>query len=132
MQSITLSKLYPKNISYKPLDINTLAMTTFKETPPMFTIEKLVRRRNKEKLQLQSVYEKIYNQCLQQIELADNMKKEHTTVEIPFIVYGHNNYSQKECLNYVNDKLNQDGLDTLILYDKKIYISWFKIEEKYN
>lgn len=132
MSNITLSKLYPKNIANKPLDINTLVMTTYREPTSSFTIEKLVMRRNQEKLKLQAVYENIYTQCLQNIESADNMKRDNTTFEIPLMIYNSNNYDQKECTKYINDKLVQAGLETIVLYDTKIYISWFKIEDKYT
>lgn len=132
MQNITLSKLSSKSVGTKPLDINTLVMTSLKPPTNNFTIEKLVRKRHQERLQLQALYEKIYVQCLQHIEQTDTMKKDNTIFEIPLLIYGNNNYNRKECLNFVNDKLKLDGLDTIVLYDAKIYISWAKIEEKYN
>lgn len=70
--------------------------------------------------------------CLKKITLANNLNKLEVVYEVPDAVYGYFDYNSDQCLQYIDEKLQQLQLDTLILNSKVIYINWQNLSEKVN
>lgn len=93
-----------------------------------FNIDKLIKLREERKKKVLIHYEKIFNICLNKITLANNMNKTETIYQVPDAVYGTFDYDKYECMQYIEDKLKKMCLDTLILGNNNIYISWINLE----
>lgn len=131
MDRISVNSLFPSN--YKSEQLNTNNMFNLREIQDKnklnFNIEKLIKLRENRKKKIFIHYEKIFNLCLNKIDLANNMNKTETIYEVPNGIYGSFDYKPFDCLEFIEEKLKKMHLDILILNEKTIYISWINLEE---
>jgi hypothetical protein len=131
MDRISINNLFPSPNDCKPLDLDNLSNNQESKTKNKinFNIDKLIKLREERKKRIFIQYEKIFHICLNKITMANNLNKTEILYEIPDAIYGHFDYSVNDCMEYVYSKLKNMKLDTLILNEKSIYISWLNLEE---
>ena len=127
MDQISISNLFPSS-DFKPLDVYSLYNTKEQRIQNQlnFNIERLVQLREEKKNKIFIQYDKIFNACLNKINRANNLHKTEVLFDIPEGIYGHSDYNPLQCLEYIEKKLQDLCLDTLILKNS-IYISWLKL-----
>jgi len=134
MDKISINNLFPASHDFQPLDVNNLYNTSDQKIKNKinFNIDKLVKLREERKRKILIQYEKVFNMCLKKINLANNMNKTEIVYDVPEAIYGHFDYVVIDCLEYINSKLKIMDLDTILLSEKSIYISWLYLEENRN
>lgn len=132
MDRISINNLFPSNNDFKPLDVNSLYNPQEKHVRNKinFNIDRLVNLREERKKKVLIQYERIFNMCLNKINLANNLNKVEIVYDVPEAIYGSFDYNSNDCLEYIDDKLKKLKLDTLILDNKSIYVSWENLAKK--
>lgn len=135
--NISIDKLFPdgnnkSGIRGKKLDIDTLFKGTPLNNEPDINfnsdtlLEKVIKRRqNKLKK-----FNEMLRYCYQRIEETDN----NNDTDLVFAVIENmpdcKEYDPRECLEYISIKLRTQDLDTKILSDTSIFITWKYLELK--
>lgn len=132
MDRISINNLFPSNNDFKPLDVNSLYNPQEKHVRNKinFNIDRLVNLREERKKKVLIQYERIFNMCLNKINLANNLNKVEIVYDVPEAIYGSFDYNSNDCLEYIDDRLKKLKLDTLILDNKSIYVSWENLAKK--
>ncbi len=94
-----------------------------------FNLERLIHLREERRVKILAQYEKIYNMVLNKITLANNLNKTELVYEVPDVVFGHYDYNSLDCINYIDIGLKKMFIDTIVLSDKTIYISWLNLDK---
>lgn len=133
MDKISINNLYKfEDNQYKNNVIDVNSLFNFKENQTTqsvnFDLEKLIKLKEKKKNKILIQYEKIFKLCLDKITLANNLNKTEVVYEIPDAIFGYFDYNKLDCMQYINSKLKNMNLDTLLLNDMNIYISWLNLE----
>lgn len=137
MDKININNLFPttsESDNFKPLDVESLFnLNEQKNRKKMnFNLERLIKLREERKSKILVQYEKVFGFCLNKITLANNLNKLEVVYNLPEAIYGSFEYNVVDCLMYVNDKLKDMGLETLILNESTIYISWVNLGKDKN
>ncbi len=70
-------------------------------------------------------FEKIYTHIEKKILINSNSNLYYTWFEVPQLIIGYPTYSIKECIEFIENKLRENGF-TVTTYSKNIiYIEWF-------
>ena len=111
---------------------------SYRESIGLNTIDKLStyvfinttlnKNENREK-KLKTVYKKLLGTCLHKIQILNDRDETDMVYNVPQIYYGFSKYEPFDCLTYIEKKLRKKYLDTYILSETKIFISWKNIEE---
>lgn len=128
MDKISISNLFPSTYDFQPLDVDNLYNTQDQKTKNKinFNIDRLVKLREERKSKILIQYEKVFNICLNKINLANNLNKTEIVYDVPEAIYGHFDYNINDCVEYIDNKLKNMDFDTLQL-NKSIYISWLNL-----
>ena len=131
MDEISINNLFSTGNNFEPLDVHNLYNPNDqKEKNKLnFNIDRLIKLREERKKKILIQYEKIFNLCLNKINLANNLNKIEIIYDVPDGIYGHFDYNSSNCLDYIEKKLQSMHLDTLIFNNKTIYVSWLNLEE---
>jgi len=135
MDRININNLFAKNNDdFKELDVYSLYNPRMnrEENKVNFNIQRLIKLREERKKKIYIQYEKIYKMCLNKINTANNMNKLDLVYEIPESIFGHYDYNKMTCLEYIEYKLKKLFIDTCIVTDNSIYISWLNLEKNMN
>ena len=132
MDRISINNLFPSSNNFQPLDVNSLYNVNEQRTKNKitFNIDKLVSLREERKKKVFVQYEKIFNMCLNKINLANGLNKNELVYYVPEAVYGYFDYNSINCLEYIEDKLRKMKLETLILDNTSLYVSWENLAKK--
>lgn len=132
MDRISINNLFPSSNNFQPLDVNSLYNINEQRTKNKinFNIDKLVSLREERRRKIFVQYEKIFNMCLNKINMANGLNKNELVYYVPEAVYGYFDYNSTNCLEYIEGKLRQMKLETLILDNTSIYISWENLAKK--
>lgn len=69
-------------------------------------------------------YQKVLSKCHHKIKVSASNFETQCFIPIPEFILGIPKYSQKECIQYVMNKLIKDGLKVLFINPNIIYINW--------
>lgn len=125
MDKISINALFPA-LDFQPLDINSLYNLKPQKIKNQinFNINKLKNLREERKQKILIQYDKILNICLNKINFANNFDKTETIFDIPKALYGYFDYNPLDCAKYIQSKLTDLKLKSVILSNITIYISW--------
>nr|QBK89007.1 MAG: uncharacterized protein LCMiAC02_01000 [Mimivirus LCMiAC02] len=115
----------------KPFSIHSLSRSTNARLRCTFNAEKLKKIRDAKKNKIKAEYQRKYVICLNRIKKLNKSNITDMIYEIPIMMLNCSRYKPRDCLNYINERLLKQYMDTLILSDSdnRIFISWFHIEE---
>lgn len=135
MNNITVDILFPdgtKNRGNGKLDIDSL----FKGTPQLtnkkedFTSSDLLSSiENNRKKKLKVMIEQ-YNLCCKTIKSTDSDGNDYTMFTVPQSVPECSTYSSVDALEYISENLRSKFIDTLIVNDTSLFITWKDLELK--
>ena len=111
------------------LDINTLFNKTSNDNYS-FDSDILLNGVRKRKHKLTETYADIYKGCCELITTASNTGATDIYYDAPDHVIDCTDYDSLECLKHIKDKLLEQNISTVILSRKKIFITWYDLEEK--
>jgi hypothetical protein len=135
--NISVDSLFPEGkyktrTNNKKLDIDILFKgTTLNDDPNIsFSSDKLldkIKKRRKNKLKK---YNEMLRYCYQRIEETDNNNDTDLVFNVIKNIPDCKEYIPSECLEYISLKLRTHDLDTKILSDTAIFITWKYLELK--
>lgn len=132
MDRININNLFSSStINNKPLDVHSLYNPKENKIKNniKFNVDRLVNVRDEQERRIYDGYKKIYNMCLNKIDTANSMRKTEIIYEIPRSVFRCPDYSPWECKDYLQKKLRKLDMDTLMMSDHFMFISWLNIKE---
>ena len=135
MSKVSIDLLFPSNSGkrkYGNIDIETLFPINnnnarFKVNMPVFDPDKLTEERENRKNELKQIYRNMLSLCLKKITNVNKMDCTDMVYEVPTKVFLYPKYNSLECLQYIEKKLRKSYLDTLIISDKSIFVSWLNV-----
>jgi hypothetical protein len=141
MKKFSLNELFPTETdkehntyrykSAKPnlFDIDTL-FNNKDETDIIFDSHTLLKNTEEIKKKLDKYYNKSFKECCKIIKIANN----HNITDTIFDVSAYSNdcyeYKSSDCLLFIENKLNEQSIDTYIINETKIFITWKNLEQK--
>ena len=135
--NISVDNLFPEGkkksgINNKKLDIDTLFKgTPLNDEPEIdFSSDKLldkIKKRRKNKLKK---FNEMLRYCYQRIEETDNNNDTDLVFSVIENIPDCKEYEPRECLEYISLKLRTQDLDTKILSNTTIFITWKYLELK--
>jgi cytidylate kinase len=128
LDRINIDNLFCKTDN-KPLDVYSLYNVEENRVKNKikFSIDKLINAKEEKKKKLYQQYKKIYNICLNKIDLANSVGKTEMIYDVPIYIHKCDNYTPAECLEYIEDKLKELNIDTLVLSHSALFICWINI-----
>lgn len=93
-----------------------------------FNIDKLISNKEEKQEKVIFEYRKVYNVCLSKITLFNSVHKTDFIYQVPGSVFMMPEYKPYNCLEYIQEKLSKLFIDTIILSENKIFISWKDLE----
>jgi hypothetical protein len=135
MSKITIDSLMPSSshsyLNKGKFDINSISKDKFINNDPDITFDSgiLLKSIKKKREKIRSNLVICYNLCCEKIQDTDNMGLTDLIFEIPNIISMSNIYCKDiDILRYISNKLRIEGLNTYIIDEKKIFITWKFIE----
>jgi hypothetical protein len=135
MNKITIDTLMPcSNNSYLnkgKIDINCISKDKFINDDPDITFDSnvLLKSIKKKREKIIKTCINCYNLCSEQIKDYDKLGLTDLIFQIPNSISMTNTYCKDiEIIRYISNKLKKEGLDTYIIDDKKLFITWKFIE----
>jgi hypothetical protein len=131
MENISIESLCPNG--KKPMNnkceifcVSNFVNIDNEEKP--FDAEKLIRVRKNKRKKLLDNYVKIYNKCLENIETVNSLSETHLYFEVPSELIECYGYNSNDCVEYIENKLRNQYIDTLKISKSTLYVSWLYIE----
>lgn len=142
MNGININNLFPSlngaSTTNHPIDIRTLYSSS-RQTPSTiensykqvnsFDLHKMLETPKIKQEQANAFYKKRFDMILNKIGNAHNFNMTSIICDVPPIVFRCPMYNPQACLDYIEDRLRKLYMDTLILGDRSVFISWVNIEE---
>ena len=128
MDKININNLFG-GTNNKPLNVHTLYDTQGNKDREKVSlnIERLIHLRDERKNRVLVQYEKTYTSCINKITIANELNKTDITFTAPDTSFGYTDYNVVDCVNYIKTKLDELKLDTMVLSDNTLYISWLNL-----
>lgn len=111
VQNMSIDTLFRKNDSYN------------------FDSKILLNTVHERKKKLDECYTAIYKKCCNQITDADKLLLTHIEYDVP-VWSDYINYSCKDCIEFIKNKLEEQKLNVFVISKTKLYISWHDLEQK--
>jgi len=130
MDKININNLFNQNNSNKEqiLGINNLFQDNSRKND-IFNINDLLNKKEERKKKVLDIYKKKLKDSLKRINTANKYNLTSITYEVPYISFNCKEYNPIECINYIYQRLEKICMDTIILSDNSIYISWENIDD---
>ena len=136
MSSITIDNLMPtKTTNYLKnkgkIDINCISKDKFINNEPdiEFNSDVLLKSILQRRQKTRNMMVTSFNMCCDKIQEADVIGLTDLIFELPNTITMNNIYSKDiEIIRYISKKLQKQGLNTYIIDDKRIFITWKFIE----
>jgi hypothetical protein len=133
MNNINVNNIFAVSDSNKVLDVHSLYHREKPEiqqaTKVTFSVDSLIADREDREKKIVEEYKKIFHKCLKKIKLANKMNKYDIIFEIPTTVFMCPGYNTLCCMNYINSRLQKLYMDTSILTDRTLFITWINIAD---
>ncbi len=128
MDKINISNLFPNQDEYGEINVHSLfSITEKKPKKTEFNLERLANLREERKRKVLLQYEKVFNLCLNKINIANNLNKLEIIYDVPEAIYGSFDYKSIDCLFYISEKIKKMGIETIIISETSLYISWIDL-----
>jgi hypothetical protein len=134
MNKINIDNLFNntgKEEQYRPLDVYSLynPQKNLEDKEINFSVDRLINHRKEKKNRVIDEYKKIFRMCLKKVDVANKLNTYDIVYEIPIAIYRCNEYRPKDCLNFIEERLKKLFLDTCVISDYSVFISWKNIEK---
>ena len=135
MSKFTIDTLMPSsNQSYLnkgKIDINSISKDKFINDDPDINFDSgiLLKSIQKKREKIRAKLVTCYNLCCEKIKESDNMGLTDLVFELPNMISMSNIYCKDiDVIRYISNKLREEKLNTYIVDDKKLFITWKFIE----
>jgi hypothetical protein len=133
---ISVDNLFPMEIKSgakgNRFDVETLFTNTPLNNEPdiTFTSDVLLDRIHKRRIEKLKCYKQMLNYCHKKISETDSNNGTDIVVTIVDSFPECKDYNCPECLEYISSKLREEYIDTVILSETTIFVTWYNIELK--
>lgn len=134
MDNISVNSIFSVNDSGKALDVHSLynrgkstGVTSKRSSKPVFSVDALIADREDREKKVVEEYKGVFHKCLKKIKLANKMNKSDIIFEVPQTIFMCPGYNYHVCINYINKRLHKLYMDTSILTDRTLFITWINI-----
>lgn len=122
-----------KNNNYnhtKKLDVNTISSGKQINLDPSrdFNSNDLLNGIYERRKKMRNWFVDMYNLCCNRIKDADENGFTDLIFELPELLIDSSIFKEKECLEYISKNLREQNIDTLLLNNNKLFITWKYIE----
>jgi hypothetical protein len=122
-----------KNNNYnhsKRLDVNTISSGKQINLDPSrdFNSNDLLNGIYEKRKKIRNWFVDMYNLCCTRIKDADENGFTDLVFELPELLIDESIFKEKECLEYISKNLREQNIDTLLLKNNKLFITWKYIE----
>lgn len=125
MENMSIQSLFNcKTGNSKVLDVNSL----INKKDDSFDINKIIFAKEERRKKLCSAYDKLYEKCINKIEIANSLGRTDLLYHVPFELKDIPEYSPKECLSHIDKRIKSIYMDSYIVNSSIIFITWFYIE----
>jgi len=131
MKQLSISTLYPKT-KFKKDSLSTNSLldgSRLDNTLPYFNIDALIEERKSKKHEVKDIYRKFLSLCMEKIKELNSREHTDFVFNVPPFIYLCPKYNSHECLRYIEVKLRNKYIDTLILSNCDIFVSWLYAEQ---
>ena len=132
MNKFTINTVYPSKTDSMRYNISYLTNDNNKEFINNFNPEDIIERKRFKKEKIINCYEEILNDCLKKVNDFSENDKYDLIYGIPSYIQICKNFNLKDCMNYLENKLNEKYFDTYIIKNCKIFITWKYLENNIN
>lgn len=133
MDKININNLFANAKAGRNGEINVSNMFDYDEDQTLATVElnidRMLEMKEEKRKLAQSQYYKLFKLCIKKINDAISIGENKIIYEIPYDVPLVTEYSFSECMEYINNKIKKLHMDTIIVSQLSIFISWEFIEE---
>jgi len=124
MEKTSIRDIYPDIETFRPMDITTVRnMLNGRNKEIKLNIHNDIKKEKKRELLNNQAYDKIYDLCVEKINIASEFKKTDTLFDIPKGWADCTNYSMLTCADYITNKLKQEKILCTRIHDK-LFITW--------
>jgi hypothetical protein len=109
------------------LDIYSIQPNKEKNDLPL--VDELINSIKIRKKKLQNSYQELYKKCIEKIKLFDKNNKNDIIFSVPLYIDDCPFYNSIDCIKFINDELKKFFMDTYIINETSIFITWIYIEQ---
>ena len=128
MKNININTIFQTSNSGSkndPISISTL--TKNNPNKNIFNHKSLSKvHKNKKKNKIKE-YDKIFNQCLEQIQKANETFNLDTFFIIPDKISDFKEYNKNDCIEHIIKKIRKNNIDILKVSDDVLFITWINL-----
>ena len=134
MNNISIKTLIPDanigNLKNNILDINSLVTITnsYEDSVKNFNSDYLIKSSTEKREKLLKIYNKYYGMCITKIKLFHSTNKMDLIFDVPEKITENQDYICKYCMDFIENKLKQNNMDTFRINNRTIFITWKFIE----
>lgn len=133
MNKLSMNDIIKNKIKDNKNNLSISSLTTNKKLKPTNITEDLIESKNQRREKLLQVYLDLYYNCVEQIKYNDILAQTDIVFVVPILVKGLYEYNSVDCLNFIEKRLREAFIDTSILSNVAIFITWKYIEtNQYN
>jgi len=124
MDKISVSVISHKtneHITNKVLNVNTICEKKKKNID-------IIEQNNKIRQKLVDIYVSELNKCKKRIYDLNSRRKHDLTYSVPNIILSLPEYKSTDCVDYIYNKLYEEGYDLDIINKTDIFITWYYYE----
>jgi hypothetical protein len=124
MSEISIQSLFNcKTNNNKTIDIKSIT-----KKDDTFDIRKIILAKEEKRKKLCENYNKFYKQCINKIDIATSLGKSDLLYSVTKRIKDIPEYSSLDCLKYIEKRLSSLYMNTLIINNTTIFITWYYIE----
>jgi hypothetical protein len=71
---------------------------------------------------------KLYNKCLENIETVNSLNRTQLYFDVPLELFDCIEYNPVDCIEYIENKLQEQYVDTLKISNSSLFVSWMYVE----
>lgn len=125
MENLSIQSLFNcKTGNSKVIDIKSIV----NNHNDSFDVNKIIAAKEERRKKLCNIYEKLYVKSINKIEIANSLGRTDLLYYVPNKVKDIPEYNSKECLSYIDKRIKSIYMDTHIVNNTIIFITWFYIE----
>lgn len=133
MDKISIDTLFPsKSGKRKYNNVNTESLfpneSRLNTSLPYIDSNELIEERKTKEHMIKNIYKKMLTHCINKIKTANSLDFTDIIYEVPIMVYMYPKYNSIDCLEYIEKKLRKSDIDTLILNQNNIFVTWLNVE----
>lgn len=119
---------YNRNKGKLDIDMISIGKSINIEPYKDFNSTKLLENINERRKRKRNWLVDMYNQCCVKIRDADEFGLTDVVFTLPEIIIEHSSYKHREAIEYVSKNLREQKLDTYIIDDRNLFITWKYLE----